>query len=249
MKKILFLGSKPIGFYCLNHIVKLREEHNIEIVGILSNENQRFDSSISFRKLAQENNILFYEDLDQILDLDFDYLISVQYHLILKQKHIDMAKKVAINLHLAPLPDYRGCNQFSFALFNSEKTFGTTIHLIDTGIDSGDILFERRFEIKKDWFVKDLFDETVAQSKILFEESFLDIINGRYTPVSQKSLLETRKEHLYFRKDINDLKCISIDDDIPTMLKKVKATSMPGFEPPFIMHDNVKYKIIPELNN
>lgn len=67
---------------------------------------------------------------------------------ILNAEHIGHAKNIALNLHMAPLPEYRGCNQFSFAIADNKKEFGTTIHKMDTGIDHGNILFEKRFPIQ-----------------------------------------------------------------------------------------------------
>ncbi|MBK8684503.1 MAG: hypothetical protein IPN26_05660 [Bacteroidetes bacterium] len=72
-----------------------------------------------------------------------DFLISVQYHQILNERHIQKARTLAINLHMAPLPEYRGCNQFSFAILDQYPEFGTTLHVMDERIDHGDILFEK----------------------------------------------------------------------------------------------------------
>ena len=131
----------------------------------------RFDKSLSIKSLANDYDIPFIEELDLILDLEnIDFIISIQYHLILSQKHIDVAKKLALNLHMAPLPEYRGCNQFSFAIFNNAKIFGTTLHMLESGIDNGAILAERRFQIKKGVDVKSLYDKTFDESIQLFRK-------------------------------------------------------------------------------
>src|SRR5580693_1910052 len=100
MKNILFLGSKPIGYRCLQHIINNREKLKVDITGVLTNDNVRFDKSLSIKKLCEENKIKIFQKLDDILSLqNIDFLISVQYHEILKKNHIAVARELAINLH------------------------------------------------------------------------------------------------------------------------------------------------------
>ena len=247
MKKILFLGSKPIGYKCLHFLLQNTFTLNCKVVGILSNDNQRFDDSLSIRELASDFDIPFIEELDLILDMqDIDFIISIQYHLILRQKHIDIANKLAINLHMAPLPEYRGCNQFSFAIFNQAKIFGTTLHCLESGIDKGAIIAERRFQIQKGQDVKSLYDKTFEESIHLFQESIGSIISGSYNLKDQSSLLEERGSNTYYRKDIVKLKEINLNDTAEIITRKVRATAMPGYEPPFAIVEKKKYYIIPE---
>lgn len=247
MKKILFLGSKPIGYKCLDFLLQNSAALQCEVVGVLSNDNQRFDNALSIRKLTSDHGIPFIEELDAILEMkDVDFIISVQYHLILRQKHIDVANEMAINLHMAPLPEYRGCNQFSFAIFNQASTFGTTLHRLESGIDNGAIIAERRFDMENDQEVKSLYDKTFEESVVLFEENIKDVLSGNYTLNDQSNLIDDRGLHIYFRKDIAQLKEIDLNDSADVITRKVRATAMPGFEPPFAIVDGKKYYIIPE---
>lgn len=248
MKKIAFLGSKPIGYKCLNFLLRNQKKLDCEVVGVFSNDNPRFDASLSIKKLAEDNDIPFAVTLEDILNFkgEIDYIISVQYHLILKSEHIAKAKKVAINLHMAPLPEYRGCNQFSFAIYNQAKEFGTTIHRLEAGIDNGEIIAERRFPLTNDMLVKDLYDKTLDESIILFEENIEKILSEKITFTPQENLIESRGTNIYFRKDIDKLKEINFGINANEIALKVKATSMPNFEPPFTIIDGVKYYIIHE---
>ncbi len=248
MKRIAFLGSKPIGYKCLEFLIKNKQQLNCEVVAVFSNDNPRFDAALSIKKLAEENSIPFGVTLDDILNCneEFDYIISVQYHLILKDIHIAKAKKIAINLHMAPLPEYRGCNQFSFAIYNQAKVFGTTIHQLEAGIDNGKIIAERRFDLTKEMMVKDLYDKTFEESIILFEENIGNILNDNFSITPQENLIAERGTNIYYRKDVAKLKEINLGDVASDVALKVKATAMPGFEPPFTIIDGVKYYIIPE---
>jgi methionyl-tRNA formyltransferase len=45
-----------------------------------------------------------------------------------------------VNLHLAPLPQYRGFYAFTHAIANGEDRFSVTLHYVDEGIDTGPVI-------------------------------------------------------------------------------------------------------------
>src|SRR5687768_6017429 len=144
-KKIVFLGSKPIGFHCFAHLLAERDALNYDVVGLVTQARKEFGGDSDLTALARHHHIPVLDSPDALPDCDILY--SVQYHLILKKDHIAKANQIAVNLHMAPLPEYRGSNQFSYAIIDGKKEFGTTIHEINTRIDHGDILFQKRFPI------------------------------------------------------------------------------------------------------
>jgi methionyl-tRNA formyltransferase len=52
-----------------------------------------------------------------------------------------------VNLHLAPLPEYRGRYSAAHAVAEGARSFGVTLHYVDAGIDTGPIIAEARFGI------------------------------------------------------------------------------------------------------
>jgi len=237
-QSVLFLGSKPIGYHCLNYLIQHQDALNIEIIGLLSNDNAAFDSSLSLKKLAQAHNIPFITALKEMPISDF--LISVQYHEILKAHDIAKAKILAINLHMAPLPEYRGCNQFSFAILDDKKEFGTTIHQMDARIDHGDIIAEKRFPIPTNCWVNDLYDLTYKASLTLFQENIANILSNQFSTKPQKDFENERSTSIHYRNEISDIKRIDLSWDKAKVERHIRATYMPGFEPPYTMIDNEK---------
>src|SRR4051812_15436478 len=181
-KKIVFLGSKPIGYECLEYLIAQRETLDIEITGVLTRTRKEFGEGHDLAILAAAYNIPVLASLADLPTCDILY--SVQYHEIIKQQHIDKATQLAANLHMAPLPEYRGANQFSFAILDQKTEFGATIHKIDTRIDHGDVLFQKRFAIPESCWVGDLFHLTFQASLDLFKASLPHVIAGNYTPVA-----------------------------------------------------------------
>ena len=148
-----------------------------------------------------------------------------------------------INLHMAPLPEYRGCNQFSFAIVNGDQEFGTTLHQMDPGIDSGGILFERRFPIPENCFVDELYQVTFDHSVEMFETSLPLLVAGEYNIIPQETLLEERTTSLHFRKEIQQLKEIDLDWPQERILRHLRATAMPGFPPPYALFNDIKIEL------
>ena len=237
-KKVIFLGSKPIGYECLAHLISSKDSLGIEISGIMTNTRKEFGNEHDLNTLAAQNNIPVIGNLDELPECDIIY--SVQYHEILKQQHIDKAGQIAINLHMAPLPEYRGSNQFSFAIIDGKTEFGTTIHRIDTRIDHGDILFQKRFPIPENCWVNELYQLTYKASLNLFKQTLAHIISGNYQLMPQQIMVGKYGTNLHFRKEMAALRQIDLNWQSDIIEKHIRATSMPGFEPPYCIIDGKK---------
>ena len=242
-KKIVFLGSKPIGYECLAYLISQKEVLNIDIAGILTHARKEFGNAHDLNVLAGEHDIPLINSLKELPECDILY--SVQYHEVLKQEHINKAKEITLNLHMAPLPEYRGANQFSFAILDDKKEFGTTIHKIDTQIDHGDILFQKRFPIPENCWVDDLYKLTYTASVNLFRQTLAHVVSGNYQPVAQDLLVAKFGTSLHYRKEMAELKTIDLGWDKEKIERHIRATSMPGFEPPYCIINGKKVHLNP----
>lgn len=230
-KSVVFLGSKPVGYQCLQHLIAQADELGLEIAGVLTQSRKEFSADNDVTALAVSAGIPIIQSPEEIPGCDVLY--SVQYHKILAKPVIEKARLAAVNLHMAPLPEYRGSNQFSYAIIEGKKEFGVTIHLIDERIDHGDILFQKRFPIPKNCWINDLYEITQAASVKLFKETLTQIITGDFTASPQSALEAEKGAVLHFRDEIIGLKQIDLDWDADKIARYIRATSMPGFEPPF----------------
>lgn len=237
--RIVFLGSKPIGYQCLQYLIAQQEVLDIEVVGLRTRIRKEFgEAGSDLAALAHEAGIPLLSSLDDIPECDLIY--SVQHHELLKAPHINKARTIAVNLHLAPLPEYRGCNQFSFAIMEEAREFGATIHEIDTRIDNGAILFESRFSVPENCWVNDLYELTFVAAVDLFKKTLADLVMENYTKTPQATLLGTRSSSLHFREEIGTLKVIDLNESEELIRRKIRATYMPGFEPPYIVVNGQK---------
>ena len=237
-KKIVFLGSKPIGYECFAHLISEAEVLHLEITGLLTHARKEFGNAHDLNILANEHNIPILNSLADLPECDIIY--SVQYHELLKKEHIERANELTVNLHMAPLPEYRGANQFSFAIIDEKKEFGATIHKIDTRIDHGDILFQKRFPIPDYCWVNDLYQLTYNASVNLFRRTLAHIIQGKFSPVPQELLIAKFGSSVHYRKEMAMLKLIDLSWSQEKIERHIRATSMPGFEPPHCLINGEK---------
>ena len=88
------------------------------------------------------------EDLSGRLDgITFDWLFSIANLSVIPQPVLDRATHGAINFHDGPLPRHAGLNAPVWAILEGEKRHGVTWHMIEGGIDEGDIVKQHVFEM------------------------------------------------------------------------------------------------------
>lgn len=84
-------------------------------------------------------------------------LISVcHFEKILKNNIIKIPLLGCINLHPSLLPHYRGLSPQHWPIINGEKETGITIHFINEGIDTGDIILQYKIPIDSNMYVSEL---------------------------------------------------------------------------------------------
>ncbi len=90
-----------------------------------------------------------------------------------------------LNVHAGKLPQYRGRNIINWALINGEREIGITVHLVDEGIDTGDILLQRTLPIAWTATYGELLDQVVRMVPAMVIESVSLIASGRAQPRPQ----------------------------------------------------------------
>ena len=80
--------------------------------------------------------------------LSVDWVLSVANLSLVPDDVLAMARQGGVNFHDGPLPGYGGLNAPVWALVNGETSHAITWHLMTQGIDEGDILARRTFEIE-----------------------------------------------------------------------------------------------------
>jgi len=113
-----------------------------------------------------------------------DFIISYGYKHILTEDIIDKFADKIINLHISLLPWNRGTdpNLWSF-LENTPK--GVTIHHIDHGIDTGDIIAQKEVEMRDDDTLKTSYERLSEEIEQLFKIVWTKIKKGKLKATPQ----------------------------------------------------------------
>ena len=114
------------------------------------------------------------EFLQFIRQYNADLFISVASPVIFKDELIKIPRLDCINIHNAPLPKYRGMLPNFWQLYHGEKRAGITVHRIDAGIDTGDIITQKYVPIELNESLHNLITKTKKQGAHIIKEIIKD---------------------------------------------------------------------------
>ena len=117
-----------------------------------------------------------------------DLLVSMSFNQILKKDIIAYAPKGFINCHAGALPFYRGRNPLNWVLINGENTFGITVHYVDEGIDTGDIIEQKHFPISTHDTYSSLLNIAVTECGEILLSSMQKISENKVKRITQKDI-------------------------------------------------------------
>ncbi len=108
---------------------------------------------------------------------EWDLGISVHYSHILKKEHIEKFTHGVINIHPSLLPHGRGADPCLWSLFDG-KPCGITIHWVDEGIDTGNILFQLPVEPSLLETGQSLYSKLISYYKHIFPVFWMSFHEG-----------------------------------------------------------------------
>ncbi|MCI0469460.1 MAG: methionyl-tRNA formyltransferase [Nitrospirae bacterium] len=101
-------------------------------------------------KVAQPGKIRDETFLSELMRCKPEMIIVVAFGKILPMEILSLPRYGCINLHASLLPKYRGAAPIQWALINGEKKTGVTTMLMDSGMDTGDLLMKKELDISDD---------------------------------------------------------------------------------------------------
>ena len=164
----LFFSSKK-------RIKEIIEQYNLNV--------SRVDEAL----ISRVNSINDESVIDILKETDPD-LILVNGTRIISKRILNSTGKTFINTHLGITPLYRGVHGGYWALANNDKAnFGSTIHMVDQGIDTGRILYHAKvLPLKSDNYITYPYLQ-IAISLPFIKQSIENIIRGNYSEINQQT--------------------------------------------------------------
>lgn len=131
------------------------------------------------------------EAVAKLKEYDADIFVVAAFGQILSQEILDMPKFGCVNIHASLLPKYRGAAPIQWSILDGEKETGVTIMQMNAGLDTGDILLQRKFNIADDETGESLFDRLAVLGAETIVEALPLIEAGKLTPIPQDDAAST----------------------------------------------------------
>ena len=126
-----------------------------------------------------------------------DLIISFGYKKLLKKEIISKLRRPAINLHMSLLAYNRGSHP-NFWSFLNRTPKGITIHEVDCGADTGNIIFQKEFDLDPNFekysTFKKTYDFLFLELENLFIDHFDKIVAQNYNSKKQEKVLPLKKD-------------------------------------------------------
>jgi methionyl-tRNA formyltransferase len=100
-----------------------------------------------------------------------DAIVVVAYGRIIPQWMLELPRLGNLNLHGSLLPKYRGAAPIQWAVANGETETGVTTMRLDAGLDTGDVLLERRVAIGAETTAAELYPQLASVGAALMIET------------------------------------------------------------------------------
>lgn len=127
------------------------------------------ENQIPTYKIKTPNSKKFREEL---LKFKPDIIIN-QSQSIIKKELLEIPSIGVLNRHNALLPKNRGRLTPFWVLFKEEKETGVSIHFVEEGLDSGDIIIQKRYSVEK----RDSFNSLVKKNYKIAPKAMVEAIN------------------------------------------------------------------------
>jgi methionyl-tRNA formyltransferase len=91
----------------------------------------------------------------------------------------------AVNFHTSKLPQYAGLDSIFWALYHEEKEIGVTIHFLEEGLDTGNIISQRTIPVNADDDLSSLTAKANETGSELMVETITKFENGDFSGFAQ----------------------------------------------------------------
>ncbi|MCQ3930995.1 MAG: hypothetical protein DPW16_11105 [Chloroflexi bacterium] len=188
--KVVFAGDRDISVWVLKYLL----EQNIRPRVLWLSEPDHASHLSELRNLCNyldENTIFvgraFREESAQefLMALELDYIICIHFPYVIPKSILDIPRYGVLNLHPAYLPYNRGWHTPSWALLD-QTPIGATLHFMDAGIDSGDVVYQRQLLPSSGDTAHSLYSKLKHLEFEVFKEIWPSIAVGNYQRIPQR---------------------------------------------------------------
>ena len=157
-----------------NYEVKLVISNKINAKGLIFAKQYKIPTKVYYLKKSSK-------DEKKILDILFKKKIKLiclaGFMKILSSSFIKKFKGKIVNIHPSLLPKYKGLNTHVRVLNNKEKYSGCTVHFVNSKLDSGKIILQKKIKVLKNDTAKTLQKRILKEEHKIYPKALQMIIN------------------------------------------------------------------------
>lgn len=231
--KIVFFGTPEFAVASLDNLVK----NGYNVISVVTMPDKQagrghhmIQSDVKVYALEHNLPILQPEKLknvefvEQLRSLNADLFIVIAFRM-LPEVVWNMPRLGTFNLHASLLPKYRGAAPINWAVINGEKETGVTTFFLKHEIDTGDIIQQKKTDIKITDNVGIVHDKLMNLGADMVLETVNDILSGDVKRIPQDSLLNSNQEPTPAPKIFKDTCKIDWNDEAMSVYNKIRGLS------------------------
>lgn len=116
--------------------------------------------------------------MDELERLKPDVIVVAAFGQILPERILNIPRYGCINVHASLLPAYRGAAPIQWAVIDGLEETGITIMYMEKGLDTGDIICQRRVKLSPEETGGSLFERLAVEGADLLVETLEQLENG-----------------------------------------------------------------------
>lgn len=193
--RVVFMGTPDFAVSSLNTLVK--SCHSVELVITQPDKTGGRGHKLivpPVKKAAlehglwifQPNSLKDHKTIEKIQLIKPDIIVVVAYGKILPKEVLEIPVFGCINIHASLLPKYRGAAPIQWAIIKGETETGITAMLMDAGLDTGDILIQRKIKIDKKDTASSLHDKLSLLGAEVLEKTLYLLERNELQPIKQE---------------------------------------------------------------
>ena len=183
VKTAVFISGKGSN---LENLIKYSKKKTSPIVIKLIISNSQKSKGLKYsKKFNIKKNVINFKKkklaeikiLKLLNESKINFICLAGFMKILSKSFIKKFKGKIVNIHPSLLPKYKGLNTHKKVLENKEKFTGCTVHYVNSKLDSGKIILQRKVKIKKTDSIKTLSAKVLLQEHKLYPAAINKIFN------------------------------------------------------------------------
>ncbi len=115
--------------------------------------------------------------LSEIKNKKIELICLAGFMRILSKSFIKNFKGKILNIHPSLLPKYKGLNTHQRVISNNEKYSGCTVHFVNSGLDAGKIILQKKVKITKFDTAKSLAKKILIQEHKLYPKAISKVFS------------------------------------------------------------------------